>query len=148
MWNRLRSTTSPDLGKEEADPRPGILGTGGPDAFGYTWMDSDEPGGPVFDWVDISGTGTPVFSSTRTTSQLGTVPDRLRLPVLRERLHRIPGVVNGWVSFTSTSTDLSNDPLPASGAPENLLAMFWDDLIVDTGSPRGQHVLRVRRHDG
>src|SRR5262245_36588994 len=38
--------------------------TGGPDAFGYTFVDSREPGGPAAQPIDISATGTPVLVGT------------------------------------------------------------------------------------
>ncbi|RKZ15897.1 hypothetical protein DRQ53_07750, partial [bacterium] len=121
---------SPDLGKGDVDTRPGILGSGGPDNFGYSWMDSDEPGGPSFDWVEISGTGTPLFSSTGDDVNVGPSPIGFTFSFYGNDFTEFRVSSNGWISFTNTSSDLSNDPLPSSGGPENLLALFWDDLIV------------------
>ncbi|MBK7368952.1 MAG: hypothetical protein IPJ04_13910 [Candidatus Eisenbacteria bacterium] len=50
----------------------------GPDAGGYRWIDSDAPGGPVFQWQEIAGVGTRLFGSaddsTRTNVPLPFVP--------------------------------------------------------------------------
>jgi hypothetical protein len=35
-----------------------LLGSGGPDAGGYYYVDNQQPGGPSFDWIEISGSGT------------------------------------------------------------------------------------------
>jgi len=37
--------------------------TGGPDGGGYTFIDSNESGGPLFDYVDLSATGTRICSN-------------------------------------------------------------------------------------
>ena len=37
---------------------------------------------------------------------------------------------NGLVMFGSGSTDNSEDPIPTSGTPNNLIAAFWDDLTI------------------
>jgi len=115
------------LGKEDTDPRPGLLGSGGPDMFGYTWRDSDDPGGPMFDWVDLTTIGTPISLTGDDANQAGVLIG-FPFPFYGNMFTTVNVCTNGWLSFTNTTTDLSNDPLPNASAPENLLAVFWDDL--------------------
>ena len=128
-----------ELGKDEEDPRPGILGSGGPDLYGYRWKDSDEAGGPVYDWVDISGVGTQIeFSSTGYSDDgnEGPFPIGFTFNYYGQTFNEFYACTNGWVSFTSTRTTYSNQPLPNDGSsvPENLLALFWDDLVHRSGT--------------
>jgi len=126
-----------DLGKEEVDPRPGTLGSGGPDVFGYTWKDSDEAGGPMPAWFDISGIGTQIQIGTSgycDDCNVGPFPIGFAFNFYGNSFSDFRLSTNGWVSFTNTTTDFSNDPLPSAGGPENLLAVFWDDLVHRSGA--------------
>ncbi len=111
---------------------PVVEGTGGPDAFGYRWVDSDEAYGPVFDWTDISGTGSVAVSSGDDVNE-GPFPIGFSFPFYGIDYSEFRVCSNGFLSFTSTSTAYSNQPLPNGGAPTALVAPFWDDLDVDTG---------------
>ncbi len=134
-YSQVELPKTPDVaGATEADdPRPGILGSGGPDAFGHTWVDSDDPSGPVFDWVDVSGVGTPIDfgGSYKDDGNSGPMPIGFSFPFYGNAFTEVRASTNGWLSFTNTGTDYSNDPLPNGGTPENLLAVFWDDMVYD-----------------
>jgi hypothetical protein len=122
-------------GEAPPDPRPSILGSGGPDAFGYRWTDSDEPGGPTYDWVELGGIGTPVgFPSYRDDGNTGPIPIGFNFSFYGNTFTELYACTNGWLSFTnSTRTTYTNQPLPNSGStvPENLLAPWWDDMVYD-----------------
>ena len=47
------------------------------------------------------------------------------------RYHTIHASVNGIVTFGAGTSDPTNDAIPSAGAPNNFIALFWDDLKVD-----------------
>ena len=116
--------------RDAPDPRVGtpvILGQGGPDQFGTRWLDSDQNGGPVFDWVEIRDVGTPIeLSELDETSD--PLPIGFEFPFYGQTFSTFRACTHGWISFTSASTDFQNQELPARDTPENLVAPFWDDL--------------------
>ncbi len=122
-----------ELAKGEPDPRVGapvLQNNGGPDGFGYRWIDSDDPAGPGFQWIDVSSTGTPVFSSPVDDSNMGPFPIGFAFSYYGNTYTDFRVCSNGFISFTSSSAQYSNQPLPNLFAPENMLAAFWSDLAV------------------
>ncbi len=45
---------------------------------------------------------------------------------------------NGWASFNSTSISLNNTIIPSPTLPNNLLAIYWDDLDANSATGFGQ----------
>jgi hypothetical protein len=108
---------------------PQMLRAGGPDAFGYRYKDSDEVGGPSFGWVDITGTGTAL---NLTDDDVEKVAVGFSFPYYGNTYDSIYIVSNGYLGFGVTSSDYSNDSIPNSSTPNNLIAIWWDDLNADS----------------
>jgi hypothetical protein len=114
------------------NPNPGERfspnGRGGPDGFGYSWIDSDEPGGPTFNWVDISTNGT-LITGLGDDTNVGPFPIGFSFPFYGTAYNQIRFCTNGFLSFTSTSTTFTNTAIPTTVEPNNAIYPFWDDLI-------------------
>jgi hypothetical protein len=120
--------------KGAPDPRwgaPVLKDEGGPDAFGYTWIDSDEPGGPTFAFTDISSTGTSVSLSDDDRERVTLPFDFPFYDVDRSELFIGS---NGLIAFASPgATEFRNEPIPTAATPNALVAPFWDDLDPTRG---------------
>lgn len=108
-------------------------GRGGPDQYGYIWVDSDENIGRNFNWVDITQTGSQIYFP-HNDSTSAPIPFGFDFNFYGNNFSSIIVSANGWLSFTSHSSAYNNRSLPSFNAPENLIAPFWDDLDPLRGS--------------
>lgn len=103
-------------------------GSGGPDGFGYRWIDSDQPGGPSFRWLDPTANGEPV-AIAGDDSVCAAIPIGFPFPFYGARHTTVRIGSDGYLSFTdSTEHHGANLPLPNASAPASMIAPFWDDL--------------------
>jgi len=127
---------------------------GGPDAFGYSFIDSNAPGGPVYDWIEISQTGTssimynvPTFEGDDNFSE--PVPLGFSFPFYgynySEAYIDINGEIllaeNNWYDeYPGQSWDNDGNmfnyqyPIPGYAQMPGLIAVYWDDLLAVEGT--------------
>ena len=123
-----RVELSVDVPKGEEDKRDGaspVEGMGGPDNFGYVWIDSDEPGGPTFNWQDITGTGTPV---TLMDDDFIEVPLPFTFSFYGVDKNSVKIVSNGFLNLGIGAINFTNAPIPDPAIPNDIICPFWDDL--------------------
>ncbi len=111
--------------------------SGGPDPFGYTFMDSNEPGGPAYDWVEIA----PPEGGSGASSGLAGIDDGYAWPIDLPFAFNFYGTdytqlafgSNGTVYFEDDYLGLGNTVIPGSNSygVYTFIAPFWDDLVVD-----------------
>jgi hypothetical protein len=110
--------------------------SGGPDSFGYTWKDSNEPGGPAYNWIEIAtpagGSGTLRTAVACDDCHEANIPLGFNFPYYGASMANISIGSNGVVYFENVYLGLSNSCMP--GTPGytmtqyNFIAHMWDDL--------------------
>ena len=121
-------------------PSISVALSGGPDAYGYRYIDSNSVGGPGFDWEDIVNTGID-YRKTH-----GAIDDYVNGGITKPNTVGVPidigfkfdfygksysGVYlagNGYITFSSGNYRnyvYDGSGIPAKSEPNNLIAPFW-----------------------
>ncbi|MBN1151548.1 T9SS type A sorting domain-containing protein [candidate division WOR-3 bacterium] len=107
--------------------------SGTPDAYGYVYVKSGDPGGPTYNWMDISTTGTLV-TGLMDDNVVGPFPIGFDFPYYWYNVDQVYIGSNGYLSFSSNAN--LADPfhnIPLSTPPNDLLAIFTGDLDHSPG---------------
>lgn len=108
---------------------------GGPDDFGYSWIDSEEDGGPAWEWSDISETGTLV-EGLFDDQPAGPFEMGFAFPFYGQSKNHFWISPNGVISFNEQFIPFANEPIPTNDNYIDFIAWFWDDLIMDSAISR------------
>jgi subtilisin family serine protease len=133
-----RTLTINNTGEAPLDYSVEILGApapgrdmGGPDNFGYRWVDSDQAGGPEYAWFDISAVGTPIPLGNEDISTFQ--PLGFNFSYYGNVHTAARACANGYLTLTSIDVVPTNGAIPNPSVPNNFIAPFWDDLNPGAG---------------
>jgi hypothetical protein len=129
---------------EAKESKPGGKGVaplaqGGPDPFGYTYMDSSEPGGPQYEWIEIAppagGSGLPLGMTGIDDGYYWPIDLPWAFSFYDIDHSQLAVASNGTVYFDNTYLGYGNGPIPGdySYGVNTFIAHWWDDMYVSPG---------------
>ncbi len=101
---------------------------GGPDAFGYSWRNSNDPSGPTYGWITPDTVNGNLVTGQADDNMVGPFPIGFQFPFYANTYTDFYLSSNGFISFSGDSNSLSNYTIPTSGTPNAFIAWFWDDM--------------------
>ncbi|MBN8697534.1 MAG: T9SS type A sorting domain-containing protein [Bacteroidetes bacterium] len=109
--------------------------SGGPDAYGYIWRDSNDPQGPAYNWIDILP--LPGASEVRFLADdniKGSFPIGFSFHYYWYDVTQFWVGSNGYIGFTNGQISHPFPMIPSTSLPQNYLGIMTSDLIFDPGN--------------
>lgn len=107
--------------------------SGGPDGFGYSFVDSNSLNGPAYNWIEIatplSGTGTEVLPSSD-DQWVGNIGLGFFFNYYGTDYSQLAIGNNGILFSGSGTSQYVNDPITQSPTIHGFIAPYWDDLVT------------------
>lgn len=107
---------------------------GGPDGFGYRYVDSQAPDTATYSWIELRGASGVTWMDFTSEPDDGILPINLgfSFPFYGATYSTVRVCTNGNLQFTGTSTAYTNACLPTTTLGASI-CMYWDDLNLDMG---------------
>ncbi len=132
---------SVEKGEQGLGGPPELDNFGGPDAFGYIWKDSNEPGGPEYAWHSNLGRVINSFAPDYDDGFSDAIELPFSFPFYGVEYNEIYINTNGYISFIPDQEPLwSNRILPDETANLAMIGPWWDDLNLDPDDEGGGEV--------
>ena len=101
----------------------------GPDSFGYTFIDSNKQGGPGYDWVEISGTGTRILPSSD-DQWVANINLGFFFNYYGTDYSRLAIGNNGLLFSGAGTSQWTNQPITQTPSIHGFIAPYWDDIVT------------------
>lgn len=105
--------------------------SGGPDSFGYTFRDSNEPGGPLYAWEEISASGTLIENwYGYDDDYAGPLQIGFDFNYYESDFSEFYVSTNGYISFGQGWGNIVYGMLPDIYEPNNDIGLFGGDMYL------------------
>lgn len=105
---------------------------GGPDGFGYSYVDNQSPDAEPYEWTELCGDPGALVGPTGDDSQL-TVPIGFSFTFYGVAYTDVNINTNGQLTFGGTSSSFSN--VCINTTTTHKISAYWDDLLATAGTP-------------
>jgi hypothetical protein len=121
-------------------PKRQLGHSGGPDSWGYTWIDSHRSDGPSFLWYSRDNTWGKLAVDGDDRGVWYRLP--FSFPYYGQTYTSVYVGSNGFLSFVKATNPYTNGSIP-NRSYSGFLAPFWDDLTVYSRYGSGIYVKQV-----